>query len=139
VSQDVSRNVDLVTRSQSIDIDAWQLQVSWSLTGEEQTLRSPNPTQPFQVGKPGWGAWELVARVQEQSIDDDAFAGGAASFANPVTAARKARSAGIGINWYLNQNVKWQLDYNVTRFDGGAPSGDRPDEKALFTRVGLQF
>jgi phosphate-selective porin OprO/OprP len=139
VSQDVSRIVGTVTNSRSLDIDAWQLQFSWLLTGEEQTFRSPNPAQPFQLGKPGWGAWEVVARVQELSIDDDAFVGGAASFANPATAARKARAAGIGVNWYLNQNVKWQLDYNVTRFDGGAASGDRPDEKALFTRVGLQF
>jgi phosphate-selective porin OprO/OprP len=139
VKQDVSRAVGTVINSDSLDIDAWQLQFSWLLTGEDQTFRSPNPAQPFQVGKPGWGAWELVARVQELSIDKDAFVGGAASYANPATAARKARSAGIGVNWYLNQNVKWQLDYDVTRFDGGAATGDRPDEKALFTRVGLQF
>jgi phosphate-selective porin OprO/OprP len=140
VKQDVSRTVGTVTNSDSLDIKAWQLQFSWLLTGEEQTFRSPNPAQPFQVGKPGWGAWELVARVHELSIDDAAFAGGAASFANPATAARKAKAAGIGVNWYLNQNVKWQLDYDLTRFDGGAASGgDRPDEKAIFTRVGLQF
>ncbi len=140
VKQDVSRTVGTVTNSDSLDIKAWQLQFSWLLTGEEQTFRSPNPAQPFQVGKPGWGAWELVARVHELSIDDAAFVGGAASFANPATAARKAKAAGIGVNWYLNQNVKWQLDYDLTRFDGGAASGgDRPDEKAIFTRVGLQF
>ncbi len=139
VKQDVSRAVGAVTNSKSLDINAWQLQFSWLLTGEEQTFRSPNPAQPFQVGKPGWGAWELVARVHELSVDADAFTGGAASFANPATAARKARAAGVGVNWYLNQNVKWQLDYDVTHFDGGAATGDRPDEKALFTRVGLQF
>ena len=140
VSQDVSRTVGTVTTSDSLDIKAWQVQFSWLLTGEEQTFRSPNPAQPFQVGKPGWGAWELVARVHELSIDDAAFLGGAASYANPATAARRAKAAGIGVNWYLNQNVKWQLDYDLTRFDGGAANGgDRPDEKAIFTRVGLQF
>jgi phosphate-selective porin OprO/OprP len=139
VKQDVSRTVGAVTSSDSLDIKAWQLQFSWLLTGEEQTFRSPNPAQPFQAGKPGWGAWELVARVHELSIDEDAFLGGAASYANPATAARKARAAGVGVNWYLNQNIKWQLDYDLTRFDGGAATGDRPDEKAIFTRVGLQF
>jgi phosphate-selective porin OprO and OprP len=139
VSQDVSRTVGAVTTSDTLDNKAWQLQASWLITGEEQTFRSPNPASPFQVGKPGWGAWELVARVHELSIDDDAFIGGAASFANPATAARKAKAAGIGLNWYLNQNVKWQLDYELTRFDGGAATGDRPDEKSYFTRVGLSF
>ncbi len=109
------------------------------ITGEEQTFRSPNPAQPFQIGKPGWGAWELVARVQELTIDDDAFTGGAASFANPAQSAHRAKAAGLGVNWYLNQNVKWQLDYDFTQFDGGAAGGDRPDEKAYFTRIVLSF
>jgi phosphate-selective porin OprO and OprP len=139
VSQDVSRTVGDVTTSDTLDNTAWQLQFSWLVTGEEQTFRSPNPANPFQVGKPGWGAWEIVARVHELSIDDDAFTGGAASYANPLTAARKAKAAAIGLNWYLNQNVKWQLDYELTRFDGGAATGDRPDEKAYFARVGLSF
>jgi len=139
VSQHVSRTVGAVTNSATLDNKAWQLQFSWLLTGEEQTFRGPNPANPFQVGKPGWGAWEVVARVHELTIDDDAFTGGAASFANPLTSARNAKAAGIGLNWYLNQNVKWQLDYELTRFDGGAATGDRPDEKAYFTRVGLAF
>jgi phosphate-selective porin OprO/OprP len=139
VSQDVSRTVGAVTNSATLDHKAWQLQFSWLITGEEQTFRGPNPAVPFQAGKPGWGAWELVARVHELTIDDDAFAGDAGSFANPLTSARRAQAAGIGLNWYLNQTVKWQLDYELTRFDGGAATGDRPDEKAYFTRVGLSF
>ena len=44
------------------------------------------------------------------------------------------------MNWYLNQNVKASLNYDRTRFDGGAvDGGDRPDEKAIFTRLGLAF
>jgi phosphate-selective porin OprO/OprP len=139
VSQDVSRSVGGVTRSDNLDHKAWQLQFSWLLTGEEQTFRSPTVARPFRLNNTGWGAWEVVARVQELSIDEAAFAGGAASFANPATAAQKAKSAGIGLNWYLNQNVKWALNYDQTRFDGGAPTGDRPDEKAFFTRVALSY
>jgi phosphate-selective porin OprO and OprP len=139
VSQDVSRTVGADTRSDSLDHKAWQLQFAWLLTGEEQTFRSPNPASPFQLGKPGWGAWEIVARVQEMTIDEAAFTGGAASFANLATSAQKAQSAGIGLNWYLNQNVKWQLDYDQTHFDGGAVTGDRPDEKAYFTRIALSY
>ena len=42
------------------------------------------------------------------------------------------------MNWYLNQNYKWSINYDVTSFEGGAADGaDRPDEKALFTRFAL--
>jgi len=56
------------------------------------------------------------------------------------SAASKATAWGVGLNWYLNQNYKWSVNYDVTSFEGGAPGGaDRPDEKAVFTRFGLQF
>lgn len=139
VSQDVTRVNGAVTRSDSLDNKAWQLQFTWLLTGEEETFRGVTPGTNFEPGKPGHGAWELVARVHELSIDRDAFAAGADSFANPASAARRARAAAIGINWYLNPNVKWSVDYEQTRFDGGAATGDRPDEKAYLTRIGLAF
>jgi phosphate-selective porin OprO/OprP len=139
VSQDVSRLVGATTQSASLDHKAWHLQFSWLVTGEEETFRAPTVKSPYQAGKPGWGAWEVVARLHELSLDDEAFSGGAASFANPATAASRARAAGLGLNWYLNPNVKWQLDYDYTQYDGGAATGDRPDERAYFTRVGVAF
>lgn len=140
VSQDVTRVNNAVTRSDTIDTSAWHLQFSWFLTREEEAFKGFTPGSTFEPGKPGRGAWELVARVHELSVDDAAFAGGADSFANPSTAARKARAFGVGVNWYLNQSVKVSLNYDQTRFDGGAANGgDRPDEKAIFTRLGLAF
>jgi len=139
VSQEVTRANGAVLRSDKLDNKAWQLQFSWLLTGEDETYRSPTPGTNFQPGKPGYGAWELVARIHQLAIDSDAFTGGANSFANPATAARKATAAGLGLNWYLTQNVKWFFGYEQTRFEGGAATGDRPDEKTYLTRVGLQF
>ncbi len=61
-------------------------------------------------------------------------------FANPDAAARQASAAGVGLNWYLNRNVKIAADYELTRFDRGALAGaDRPDEHALFTRFQIAF
>jgi phosphate-selective porin OprO/OprP len=137
--QEVTRVNGAVTRSDKLDNRAWHVQFTWLLTGEEETFRSPTPATNFQPGKPGYGAWELVARVHQLTIDSDAFTEGANSYANPATAARKATAAGLGLNWYLNQNVKWFFGYEQTRFEGGAATGDRPDEKAWLTRVGLQF
>jgi phosphate-selective porin OprO/OprP len=141
VSQDVSRLVDATTTlSDTLDNTAWQLQFSWAITGEEESFRGIVPGSNFELGKPGaHGAWELVARIQELDIDDAAFAGGASSFANPLTAASKAKALGVGVNWYLNQSVRWMLNYERTEFDGGAATGDRPDEEALITRIAVAF
>jgi phosphate-selective porin OprO/OprP len=114
--------------------------LSYFLTCESASYNSFTPRSTFQFGSPGWGAWELAARYSELTVDSDAFAGGALSFADPAASARRARAWAVGLNWWLNANVKWVLDYEVTRFDGGAAAGaDRPDERALTTRFALTF
>ena len=139
-SQQVTRQLDpTASRSARLGSDAWQLAVTWFLTGERATYNGFAPLSTFEPGDYGWGAWELVARCHELHVDEAAFAGGAASFADPTVSARAARALGIGVNWYLNQNVKWMFDYERTRFDGGATSGDRPDENVLLTRFALVF
>ena len=138
--QDVSRQLTATTkRSGQVNNSAYQLLLSYFLTGETATYNSITPRTTFHIGSGGWGAWELVARYGELKIGSTAFAGGAQSFADPVVSPRNARAAGVGINWWLNANVKWVLDYEVTRFAGGALTGNRPDEKALTTRFALTF
>jgi phosphate-selective porin OprO/OprP len=140
-SQDVSRQVSAAqTRSATIDNSAWQVQLAWFITGEDESYSSFDTQNPFRVNAPGWGAWELVARYHELRFDDAAFFGGANSFADPARTPRSISAYGVGLNWYLNQNVKWQLDYEISQFDGGTASGeDRGDENALFTRFALTF
>ena len=65
-------------------------------------------------------AGDLIAR--------NAFSGGADSFADPLASASQADSYGIGLNWYLNENLKWLLDVEHTTFEGGSATGDRKDE-----------
>jgi phosphate-selective porin OprO/OprP len=45
----------------------------------------------------------------------------------------------VGLNWYLNENVKWLLDYEHTTFEGGAADGDRADEDAIQLRLAVGF
>ena len=141
VSQDVTRTVAANNvRSDSLDTTAWQLQASWFLTGEEESFRGFKPNSVFSLANNTWGAFELVARYHELDPDDDAFVGGAASFADPAANARKATAYGLGLNWYLNENLKWVINYEQTSFDGGAPAGaDREDEKVFLTRFALGF
>lgn len=139
--QDVSRQLTTSNkRSGRVDNSAYQLSLAYFLTGEKETFNSFTPKSTFHLGAPGWGAWEIVARYGELKIDDAAFIGGADSFADPNASPHRARAVGVGINWWLNANVKWVLDYEVTQFDGGATGGgNRPDERALTTRFALTF
>ena len=140
VTQQLRRQIDATTtRFATLQHSAWQVSTSWFLTGEEAAYASFAPRSSFQPGKPGRGAWELVARIQGIHFDPDAFAGGSASFANPASSVRNARALGFGLNWYLSQNFKWQLNYEQTQYDGGATAGDRPDERAALTRFSLVF
>jgi len=140
-SQDVVRTTVAAGRkTATFDTSAWQLQASWFLTGEEESFRGFKPNNVFSLDNHTWGAFELVARYHVLDPDDDAFLGGAASFADPNVSARKASAFGVGLNWYFNENLKWVLDYDQTSFDGGAPGGaDRPDEKVFLTRFALGF
>lgn len=140
VSQDVARTTAAGLREGSLDTTAWQLAASWFLTGEDAAFRGFRPGSIFSLENGTWGAFELVGRYHELSIDDDAFVGGADSFADPAVAARKATAWALGVNWYLNENLKWVLNYERTRFEGGAAGGsDRGDEEAFLTRVALGF
>jgi phosphate-selective porin OprO/OprP len=139
-NQDVSRQISTsVKRSGTLDNKAWQLSLSYFLTGEAEAYNTFAPKTTFEPGRPGWGAWEIVARIHQLEIDEAAFLDGSSSFADPISQPRKATAAGVGLNWYLNQNVKWMFDWERTRFDGGTAGGNRPDENALSTRFSLVF
>jgi phosphate-selective porin OprO and OprP len=119
-----------------IEQQSWQVTGSWVLTGETATGRAIQPRKAFDLSKGQWGAFEIVARGNALTVGDEAFP----VFANPDQAARKATAAGVGLNWYLNRNVKIAADYERTAFDRGAAAGaDRPDEHSLFTRFQIAF
>jgi phosphate-selective porin OprO/OprP len=142
VETDVSRKATAAdpVRADTLENSAWQVQLSWFATGEEETYKGFTPNSVFTLGGPGWGALEFVARYEELDVDDASFTGGALSFADPAKNASKATSIGVGANWYINQNVKVAIEYENTQFKGGAANGaDRDDENALLTRVQLNF
>lgn len=120
-----------------LENEAWQVVAGWVLTGEDASFRGVvKPSSPFTIGKEGWGALEVVGRYGRLDIDDAAFP----LFANAAASASGARSWGVGLNWYLTQNLKLATSYTQASFDGGAAAGaDREDEKALFTRAQLSF
>jgi len=140
VSQDISRTTAAGLRSSRLDTSAWQLALSYFLTGEEASYKGLKPNSTFNLGKPGWGAFEIVARYNELRLDEGFFSGGALSFADPLTQPRKVTEYAIGLNWYFNQNVKWQINYENAKFDGGGGLGrDRGDGESILTRLAVGF
>jgi phosphate-selective porin OprO/OprP len=137
-TQQVFRQVSAkLGEAATLNNSAWQIQGGVFLTGEKEAYDAASPNRPVSQG--GFGAWELVARYHTLSYDEAAFAGGANSFANPATAVRDAHARGIGLNWYLTHIFKIQLDYEQTRFDGGATVGNRPDERVITSQFSMIF
>jgi len=165
VAQDVSllssttSNTNTVISSgtnKTLHHDAWEIAASYLLTGEDASFKGVKPKRDFDLDKGGWGAWELVARYSEIELDDDTFRNPAGTaftgaYADLSTSAKKAQTWTGGVNWYLNPNVKLAVNYEQTKFEGGAGIGitainaagtnvrDREDERALLARFQVAF
>jgi phosphate-selective porin OprO/OprP len=118
---------------------AWQVAGSWFVTGEQNSFTPVKPAHPFSFANHEWGAVELMARYGELTVDKELF--GSPSFATSAS-ARKINSWGVGVNWYLNKNIKLTLDYDQTDFKGGSTAARQvtaQDEKVLITRAQFSF
>ena len=103
------------------------------LTGEERTGYSEaiSPLRPFDPHCwTGFGAWELVARVSRLELGDAVFAPGTARLADPTRFSRGATEMTLGFNWYLNQWVRAQMNWEHAWFDEAVRLG--PGLNGLF-------
>lgn len=143
--QEVLNNTTLARAP--LEHNAWQVSAQWVLTGEAASFTGIAPERPFDFNAGRWGAWQLVARYGQLNIDDETFG----SFANATSSANSATAWGVGINWWLNKNVRVLTSYSHTVFEGGGsfnladpksiPQGivTQEDEDVLFTRVQISF
>jgi phosphate-selective porin OprO/OprP len=125
---------------------AWEISGGWVLTGEDASYNGVTPRHPFDPRNGGWGAWQLVGRYAELNVDKAAFP----DFANPATSASGAQAWAVGLNWYLNNNIRIDASFSRTTFTGGgaatgasalSPPGSVTShpEEVFFTRVQLSF
>ena len=126
--------------------NAWHVTGSWLLTGEDASFKSVKPNSPFKNGVEGaWGAWELVARYQENNLDKNLFSGTSwVSSSSGKDNAQAAKTIGIGLNWYVNSSSRFAVNYDRTNFTGGKASGsaktlDGKSEDLLVARYQLSF
>lgn len=86
---------------------AYSIQGSWFVTGEhrrydrdEGTFAGISPRSAFAGGH-GTGAWELALRYSSLDLNDRGVAGG------------ELRDLGFGVNWYLDDNLRIQVNYII--------------------------
>ncbi len=135
---------DAVGGAKDVDVrnTAWEISGGWILTGEEASYTGVTPRHPFDPRNGDWGAVQLVARYAELNVDDDAFK---SALADQAKSADGAKAWAVGLNWYLNKNIRANLSFSHTTFSkyggGNYAAGSVParDENVLFSRIQLAF
>lgn len=148
--------------------NAWFVQGSWVITGESKpyvpatgTFGNPKPAKPFSLDDGSLGAWELAARYSDTNLNDNTndplslltgwTVNGATTtksytYINQVRGGDQ-RNVTVGVNWYPNSAIKFQLDYmriNVNHLatsTGAAPSVKQigQDLQAVALRAQVAF
>jgi phosphate-selective porin OprO/OprP len=124
VSMDVDREppgLDDVT------LNAWYVDVGWFLTGESKNYDAGKgqwgSIKPKGiVGKGGIGAWEIAVRYEQADYTDTdaAFIGGEMDLLT------------VGVNWYVNNTMRFMANYVDTLDYNEDGSGDDGDEPSAF-------
>ena len=122
---------------------------SWILTGETKTYspsainnevagyNMPVPSRPFSMSGDSWGAWELVARYSDTDLNWHTQQTATTAQLAGILGGRE-RIVALGVNWYLNRNIRIVLDDNIVQVSKGTtalPDRDSQD----FNIVGLRF
>ena len=108
----------------------WYLEGSWVITGEPKTYTvsatnnevggfgAPRVARPFSFSGESWGAWELAARYSDTDLNWSATRAATGTSSTPGVQAGinggDEKVITIGLNWYLNNNVKLQFNDLVT-------------------------
>ncbi len=116
--------------------EAWGLSASWVISGGKPSYASVKPRRPFDPRAHAWGALELAARYGKLVFDDRAFVAG---FADRAKSARQAETVGVGLNWIVTENLKYQVNFENTRFKDGATQGNRRKESIVLLRAQVAF
>ncbi|HEX7944046.1 MAG TPA: porin [Phenylobacterium sp.] len=112
----------------------WYLQGAWTLTGEARryniasaTFDAPKVEKPFSLKDRNWGVWELAARYSDLDLDDGAVRGG------------EQQVWTLGLNWYPNNAVRFQANYQHVDVDRVSPGGAAFGAGALTPPAGAEI
>lgn len=135
------QRVSLAKKSADLQNTAWEATGSWVLTGEDASYNGVTPLHPFDPHIGQWGALQVVARYAQLEVDGNTFKDG---FASSAKSADGADVWSVGLNWYLNRDIRADVSFSHTTFDGftgkAAPGVVQAQaENVLFTRFQIAF
>ena len=122
----------------SLKFDGGYAQVGYVLTGENHAYNPATasysgikPRDPFSLAGGGWGAWEIAGRVSTIDLNDQiAQATGIAGGRQTVYTA--------ALNWYVNNNVRFMLNYLHGDIAKQASAVSNADVGSKFDAVALR-
>ena len=127
-----------------LNFDGYYVQASYVLTGESRkyipTTGAYSGVRPdHPVGSGGWGAWEVAVRWSHIDLNSHDTPGVAQTTSGGVFGGR-ANGLVLGVNWYVNNNIRFMLDYihddvNKLAANGVTPAGARIDAIAMRTQI----
>ena len=166
-SQGLTFNSGNATQQRQIRDTSWarQLEVSYNITGEDNSFDSLVPAKNFDFfqtdDEDAVGLWQIAFRADQLQIDSDLFnqPNPSNTFAANSPNGNNARgfdSYTLGLNWYLNPNIRLYLNatyttwYYSSSFSSRNPNGTgvgvpaqgtsiSNNEFAIATRIGLFF
>ncbi|MET4482113.1 OprO/OprP family phosphate-selective porin [Bradyrhizobium sp. F1.13.3] len=95
----------------SLKFQGGYAQAGYVLTGESHAYNPASaayggvkPAHPFSLEGGGWGAWEVAGRFSTIDLNDQL------ATANGIAGGRQTVYT-LALNWYVNGNVRFMLDY----------------------------
>lgn len=110
---------DTARASAVLPVSGYSVALGYFLTGETLERRTlVEPLRPFSLkrGRFSPGAVELTARYSTFYVDPQVFEAG---LSEPENWSNDAWTSTLGLNWYLNRNVKIYLDWQHAEY--GSP------------------
>jgi phosphate-selective porin OprO/OprP len=142
-------NVERLLGLPSVNFEGWYAEGSWTITGESRQYNPSAgayagivPNNPFSLSAGGWGAWEIAARYSHVDLND-LFTPGIPTTATNGVAGGVQNIYTVGLNWYVNRNIRFMFNYlhgTVDKISGaaatpGADIGAHFDALAMRTQV----
>jgi phosphate-selective porin OprO and OprP len=123
----------------TLSFNGGYVEASWTITGESRPYIPATgaygritPQNPVNPGGTGWGAWEIAARYSVMNLNDNfgAITGIEGGQQQIFTA---------GLNWYVNTNIMFKLNYLHGSFDKQATTTAVVPGMTTFVNVGANF
>jgi phosphate-selective porin OprO/OprP len=129
--------------------EGFTLGATWLITGEAKTYTpsainetqagfgAPVPSRPFSLDSGSWGAWELAARYSDTDLNWNIGQTAGTGQLSGI-AGGEQKILALGVNWYLNRNVRLLLQDNIVKVRKGVignPGRDSQDLNIVGIRV----